>query len=214
MTRVGAIVARIVALAAVASTPSDAAGTDACPAPPSRGEITGALLGIYYWTDHPADPPPFSLPGPQEASHILACDTSPGASSRRRRAIGRLARALGSRGGGGRATALERHVFDVSLATLGAPEGLVEEIEDASRNGADTQVAIETFLDKHPSVAKELSYARGCCACLLECTGSGPDSQGLAAIDFRVELDGMSIEDAEHTIDPQNWSKCDEHCQA
>jgi hypothetical protein len=217
VTRAGLVAAvGIVTLATVTSHLSYASA-DACGAQPSRGEVSGALLAIYYWTDRPTKPPPIRLPGPQDASRILACDESRGSSSRRRRAIGRLALAQASRPespSGIRLTALERHVFDVSLAQLGAPDGLVQAIEDASRRKADLQEAIETFLDEHPNSVKKLSYERECCACLKGCSVKGPDAEGLAVIDFQVELGGVKIEDAQSTIDPQSWSQCDTSCQA
>jgi len=213
VNRSGGIALRCLVLAIAIGRPGAASEPTAC-AQPSDAEIFGALFSIYYWTapgDLSRRDPPWKLVSPEEAVNTLRCDRSRGASSRRRRAIGRIGVALkATQPETSRISPLEKTVFGAALARLGAPPGLVDRLDQVGGDPRRILEATDDFLNQHKSADPALSYDRVCCACLQGCRVHKPaNAEDVAGVEFQVDLLNAPIAAVEKTIDPQQWSACD-----
>jgi hypothetical protein len=201
--------ARLLLLSAVAAgclSRADAAPDDL---QPSNAEIRTALESVYYHAYLVRDrrePTLAERPMPlARAAKILDSDHSFGASSRRRRAIGKLGAAyrLLTTPGVPPGPLSEADPLD-ALKLLGAPPSVIVRGTPGHESFADLERGVYAALNKAPSPG----YEPQCCSCVLSCDVFDGGKTVKTAFTIRV---GRVVDGAaglKFVTDPQNWDAC------
>ncbi len=188
-------------------------GTDAAPGDgqPSHAELRAALESVYYHAYLVRDRREPELDGHQialaRAVETLARDRSFGASSRRRRAIGKLGaayRLLTARGVRPAPSNLQPEDLRDALRLLGAPPSVLQPGAAALGTFADLERGVYADLDK----AASADYAPQCCSCVMSCEifDGGKTVKTQFTIRVGRDLDGPG--GLKEVTDPLNWDDC------
>src|SRR5882724_658633 len=178
-------------------------------APALTPNLLSAMVSVYYYaeTARLGRTPVLNVqPMPlRQAVSIIQADRSFGASTRRRRAIGKLGAAY-------KVTSAPHppHVDVVtedlrtSLVQLGAPPGVLTGGTEGQPEFQQLENSVYQQLDQVPP-DQQGDWKPQCCSCLISCEVGTDGGTGKAQFEIKA---GRTLDSLKKVTDPQKWHEC------